>query len=165
MGSQRVRHDLATEQEQHWRNGARGTFHQEVCTWRHSPWKAILQYSSKLKICLSIILGNYPINSDMPKTCTRLFVAGSFIAEVGHWQPVAKFGQLCGFVNKVLLSHSHIHSFIHYPWLLLSCKGQSWAVGTETAWPTNPEIFTLWSLTKSIDPWFIWKAQNNLIPW
>lgn len=59
----------------------------------------------------------------------------------------AKFDPLPGFVNKVLLNHSHTQSLISCLWLLSGLK-QRGVVVTATVWPTKSKLFTLWLLQK-----------------
>lgn len=58
-----------------------------------------------------------------------------------NWQTDlgAKFRPLRVFISKVLLAHSHIHSFTYFPWLLLP-QQQSLMVATEPVWPTKLKI-------------------------
>lgn len=51
-------------------------------------------------------------------------------------------------INKVLLDPSHIYWFICGLWLLFALQRQSWVTTTETIWPTEPKILTIWPLTK-----------------
>ena len=43
--------------------------------------------------------------------------------ELANYSPQAKSNQPPVFVNKVLLEHSHAHSFINCLWLLSCCEG------------------------------------------
>lgn len=52
-------------------------------------------------------------------------------------------------LSEVSLSYSHVHLFIYCLWPI-SCCNQSWAVVTETIWPTPPKAFTLWLFTTTL---------------
>lgn len=47
------------------------------------------------------------------------------------------------FINKVLLGHSHIHSFAYFLWLL-SCYNGKLNSETDSSWLAKPKIFTDW---------------------
>lgn len=49
-------------------------------------------------------------------------------------------------MNKILLEHSQIHSFMYYPWLLSLYKS---GVVTENIWPTKTNLLS-GSLKKSL---------------
>lgn len=48
-------------------------------------------------------------------------------------------------INKVLLVHSHAHSFKYWLWLLMSCKGRA---ELRQRWTAKPKLFTLWLFKK-----------------
>lgn len=47
------------------------------------------------------------------------------------------------FINKVLLEHSHAHSFSYCLWLLSHCIAVQ---------PTKPKMFTVWPFPEFVDP-------------
>ena len=53
------------------------------------------------------------------------------------------------FVNKVLLEHSHAHSFT-YRLAAFVLKLHTWVVAPKTTRPTEPRMFTLWPFTKKV---------------
>lgn len=55
---------------------------------------------------------------------------------------------LPGFVNKVLLVHSHTHSFV-LPRAAFTLQWQSWIVKTETTWAAESKIFTILSFSEN----------------
>lgn len=61
----------------------------------------------------------------------------------------AKFGQRPLFVSTVLSEHSQAHSG-HLSMVIFVPSWQHWVVATETVWPTNPEILTIWSFPGSV---------------
>ena len=55
-------------------------------------------------------------------------------------------------INKVLLEHSLIHSFIYYKQVLLCCNGR---VATETVWFSKLKILLLDPFQETLGaPWF-----------
>ena len=63
------------------------------------------------------------------------------------------------FVNKVLLGHSHIHSFAHGPWLLLDNNAES-SSATKTIWPAKLKTFNIWCFNKSLlTPGLVFKGK------
>ena len=63
--------------------------------------------------------------------------------------PKAKFGQLPLLVSTVLSEHSQAHSG-HLSMVTFVPSWQHWVVATETVWPTNPEILTIWPFPGSV---------------
>jgi hypothetical protein len=55
------------------------------------------------------------------------------------------------FVDKVLLEHNYIHSFIY---VCLSLQWQSWVLVADTEWPKKSKIFTVFPFAgKVYYPW------------
>ena len=57
-------------------------------------------------------------------------------------------------INKVLLAHSHAHSFTYHLRLPASPPQQNWGLERETIWPTKPKSFSL--PKKLADPALVW---------
>lgn len=53
-------------------------------------------------------------------------------------------------IHKVLLEHSHIHSFIYCLWLLSLLWLKSWVVATDAIWPERCKILPLWAFTEKV---------------
>lgn len=55
-------------------------------------------------------------------------------------------GQIAGFVDKVLLVHSHIPCCVVYG----HSQAGSWLAAVEIVWSVEPKIFTSWLLTEKV---------------
>lgn len=79
-------------------------------------------------------------------------VSGGVLALDGAWTR-SEVIQLEPLVNEILLEHSHAPSFMYYLWLLLCYYGRAKTM-TQTVWPAESKIVTLWSLEKTFaNPW------------
>ena len=81
-----------------------------------------------------------------------------------YWPPLWPNPSLPGFINKVLLEHRHIHSFMYCLWLLLQKKKKrQWKSATETTWPwpaCKSEIFSVWSLLSLL--MYVFRSDQSL---
>lgn len=89
----------------------------------------------------------------------------------GHlWQksltscPWAEPGPPFAFVHKILLEHRQTHLSACCVWQL-SHYNCSWAVATQTMWPSELKIFSIWPCTEKffliLDLWFVEIDQSK----
>lgn len=70
------------------------------------------------------------------------------------------------FINKVLLDHSHTHSFYILPIAAFTVKWQSWVTVIKTFCSAKQKVFTFWSFTEKLptpdlQPYFTTSTKFN----
>lgn len=72
---------------------------------------------------------------------------------LANYGPLPKSGLPSVFTTQVVLEHTQAHSFCVLSMTDFARKQQNSVVATETTWPGNPKVFTIWLFTKkSEDP-------------
>lgn len=133
-----------------WRNVETGTI---IPSWDSVHWKAIWQYSSKLKLNTSSDKLKH-----MPKICTKLLFAVSFLPGVVQLQCMGQIWPADCFINKVYW-HTATPSHLH------TVSGCFWTINTKAELSSCNKAHNIYYLAlyrESLLTQFIQKAQNNL---